>query len=246
MKSTRPFVKGIAKMANEAADPRTQKTQSVFLETQRNPEKPQKAQSDTDTDTDTDTKNNTISSERSKDHSRTDGNKAKIAFNWETESFENISKKQFEIWSKTYPAVDIQSETLKAAAWQAANPTKRKKDYKKFLNSWFARQQGTRRNLKTLNLKIKGRNIMESKTEIIQVICDSCGEKYTVELQPETNNGDDISQLMNQFTRSMQQRMIDRKKCDDCIEQEEVAELERQRQIELAERLRAIPFSYGF
>jgi uncharacterized protein YdaU (DUF1376 family) len=82
-----------------------------------------------------------ISSERSKDHSRTGNDKEKISFNWDSEAFENISQSQNDIWVKTYPAVNIPAETLKAAAWQAANPKKRKKDYKKFLNSWFARQQ---------------------------------------------------------------------------------------------------------
>lgn len=112
-----------------------------ILETQRNPEKPKKAQSDSDNDSDSDSDNNTISSERSKDHSRTGGNKPKIVFNWETETFENITEQQCQLWASTYPAVDIQAEILKAAAWQASNPAKRKKDYKKFLNGWFSRQQ---------------------------------------------------------------------------------------------------------
>jgi len=65
----------------------------------------------------------------------------KISFNWETSKIENVKKTQVKIWSEAYPACDVSAEIRKAAAWQAANPKKRKKDYKRFLNNWLSRCQ---------------------------------------------------------------------------------------------------------
>lgn len=44
-------------------------------------------------------------------------------------------------WLAAYPAVQIGTELEKAAAWAAANPTKRKKDWRRFLNNWMSRCQ---------------------------------------------------------------------------------------------------------
>jgi DNA replication protein DnaC len=98
-----------------------------------------------------------------------------------------------------------------------------------------------------MNSKKKQESVtMESKAQNINVACGVCGKTYTVKLDAEILTGDELQRLCNAAMRSIQQKMIDRKKCDECIEQEEAAELERQRQVELAERLRTIPFSMGF
>jgi hypothetical protein len=44
-------------------------------------------------------------------------------------------------WSEAYPAVDIRTTILRAAEWVVANPTKRKKNYNRFLTSWLSRSQ---------------------------------------------------------------------------------------------------------
>lgn len=46
-----------------------------------------------------------------------------------------------DVWRKAYPAVDIDIEVSKAAAWLAANPKNRKSNYARFLTNWLARAQ---------------------------------------------------------------------------------------------------------
>jgi hypothetical protein len=46
-----------------------------------------------------------------------------------------------EVWSKAFPAIDIESETAKAAAWLVANPKNKKSNYARFLTNWFSRSQ---------------------------------------------------------------------------------------------------------
>lgn len=66
---------------------------------------------------------------------------AKPIFNYTTQSFENISDTQIQKWKEAYPAVDINSEMLRAGQWLAANPAKRKKDIRRFVNNWLSRKQ---------------------------------------------------------------------------------------------------------
>ena len=44
-------------------------------------------------------------------------------------------------WRKAYPAVEIESEVAKAAAWVMANPKNRKSNYARFLTGWLSRAQ---------------------------------------------------------------------------------------------------------
>ena len=46
-----------------------------------------------------------------------------------------------DVWRKAYPAVDLNIEISKAAAWLAANPKNRKSNYARFLTNWLARAQ---------------------------------------------------------------------------------------------------------
>ena len=65
----------------------------------------------------------------------------KIIFNFGTAEFENITEKDNTIWGKAYPACDIKAEINKMAAWLAANPTRKKANYKRFITNWLSRQQ---------------------------------------------------------------------------------------------------------
>jgi hypothetical protein len=44
-------------------------------------------------------------------------------------------------WGTAYPAVDLQSELAKAAAWLLANPKNQKSNYARFLTNWLTRAQ---------------------------------------------------------------------------------------------------------
>lgn len=61
--------------------------------------------------------------------------------------FINITDEQIAKWTKTYPAVNVKAQILKAAAWADANPKKAKKDWKKFLYGWISRAQEAGRDI---------------------------------------------------------------------------------------------------
>lgn len=65
----------------------------------------------------------------------------KIDFDWENGTFQGITEEDLSRWREAYPAVDIELELRRAAEWLLANPHKRKKNYRRFLISWFSRQQ---------------------------------------------------------------------------------------------------------
>ena len=44
-------------------------------------------------------------------------------------------------WKSAYPRVDIMAEVRKAHAWELANPSLRKRNRSRFLNSWLQREQ---------------------------------------------------------------------------------------------------------
>ena len=44
-------------------------------------------------------------------------------------------------WLEAYPAIQVGTELEKAAAWVMANPTKRKKNWRRFLNNWMMTAQ---------------------------------------------------------------------------------------------------------
>lgn len=67
--------------------------------------------------------------------------KAKINFNFETGRWENITEQDVQLWMEAYPAVNLKLQITQAAAWLVANPSKKKSDYKRFLNNWLKRAQ---------------------------------------------------------------------------------------------------------
>lgn len=66
---------------------------------------------------------------------------AKILFDPATVAFTGISQNDLSRWQSTYPALDVGQEILKAAEWLVANPSRRKKDNRRFLVNWLARGQ---------------------------------------------------------------------------------------------------------
>ena len=85
-------------------------------------------------------------------HDETHGTTLTIDFNFSTGAFSNITKRHLSLWSKAYPAVDVQMELQRMAAWLIANPKNRKSNYARFITNWLTRSQdrahvpGNRRN----------------------------------------------------------------------------------------------------
>lgn len=64
-----------------------------------------------------------------------------ILFNFGEKAWERISDEQVAAWSDVYPALKIEIELGKAREWILANPTKKKKNWRRFLVNWFGRAQ---------------------------------------------------------------------------------------------------------
>jgi T5orf172 domain len=65
----------------------------------------------------------------------------KISFDASSRDFTGITHQTFEVWTRAYPAINLNVEMAKAAAWLHANPKNRKSNYAKFLSNWFSRAQ---------------------------------------------------------------------------------------------------------
>jgi hypothetical protein len=77
-----------------------------------------------------------------------------LDFNYTNGLFEKeIPEVWLQVWIDAYPAVDILLEINKAKAWLFANPKKRKKDHKAFLNNWLARCQKNGGNIASNKVK---------------------------------------------------------------------------------------------
>lgn len=64
-----------------------------------------------------------------------------INFDFATELWENIADAQVDKWQDTYPATNVERELKKMAEWLLSNPTKRKKNYRRFITNWLERTQ---------------------------------------------------------------------------------------------------------
>lgn len=74
-------------------------------------------------------------------HDATHGKTPTIDFDFSTGAFSNVSENFLRIWSKAYPAVNIQTELQRMAAWLIANPKNRKSNYARFITNWLTRAQ---------------------------------------------------------------------------------------------------------
>lgn len=64
-----------------------------------------------------------------------------VTFDPATGSFFGLNGDHFGRWSRAYPAVDVEAEVLRAAAWVEANPANRKSNYLRFITNWLSRAQ---------------------------------------------------------------------------------------------------------
>lgn len=70
-----------------------------------------------------------------------------VEFCYASKTFKNILPEQVELWKAAYPAVNIEMQLKRAAAWADANPLKKKKNWKRFLQNWFAKAQEAGRDI---------------------------------------------------------------------------------------------------
>jgi len=64
-----------------------------------------------------------------------------VYFDFDKRLFLNIRKEDKDTWKDAYPKCDIEAELKKMGAWLLADPTRKKTNYKKFINNWLSRQQ---------------------------------------------------------------------------------------------------------
>ena len=62
----------------------------------------------------------------------------------------SVTEEEFEAMESTYPGINVPSELRKADMWCRANPSRRKKNYARFLTNWLAR---THRDLLAVELR---------------------------------------------------------------------------------------------
>lgn len=67
--------------------------------------------------------------------------KPRVEFNFDTGMFRGISDEKVNRWADAFPALEVETELAKAAAWLQANPAKRKKNIQRFLVNWLSRAQ---------------------------------------------------------------------------------------------------------
>ncbi|MEX3628442.1 MAG: hypothetical protein VB138_02080 [Burkholderia sp.] len=75
--------------------------------------------------------------------------KRKVDFDFSAGRFVDLPDSLVDGWADAYPAVNIQQEIAKAAAWLMSNPKNKKSDYPRFLNNWLSRTQDSARPVAT-------------------------------------------------------------------------------------------------
>jgi len=64
-----------------------------------------------------------------------------IDFDFSKRGFINILPEDIAGWKEAYPACQIETELKRMVEWILSNPTKRKKNYRRFITNWLARTQ---------------------------------------------------------------------------------------------------------
>jgi predicted phage replisome organizer len=64
-----------------------------------------------------------------------------VTYDFTTGLFSGVTDEMVATWQAACPAVSVDREIVKAAQWLLANPTKRKKNYRRFLLNWIMRAQ---------------------------------------------------------------------------------------------------------
>lgn len=85
--------------------------------------------------------NNSFCSEPEKSAPNPSGSGILLPLN--DKSFYDVPLDKIALWKETYPAVDIEQEIRRMAAWLDSNPTRRKtrRGINRFINSWLSREQ---------------------------------------------------------------------------------------------------------
>lgn len=157
--------KGGRPKKNRTDKAETEKTERLFL-------KPKKADKDKDKDKDRD-------KDRDKDKDRDSIYSSEpetppsepplISLPLNDKSFHDVFCEDVDNWKELYPAVDIVQELRKMKGWLNSNPTKRKtrRGINRFINSWLAREQDKRHDVKEISaMESSERIIPKSKEEI--------------------------------------------------------------------------------
>jgi len=67
--------------------------------------------------------------------------KSKIKFSFDARTWAGITDAKLAQWTEAFPAVDVAMELKRAALWVLDNPSKRKKQWGRFLTNWLGRTQ---------------------------------------------------------------------------------------------------------
>lgn len=153
--------KGGRPKKNRTDKAETEKTERLFL-------KPKKTDKDRDMDKDREKdmdKDSIYSSEPETPPSEP----PLISLPLNDKSFHDVFCEDVDNWKELYPAVDIVQELRKMKGWLNSNPTKRKtrRGINRFINSWLAREQDKRHDVKEISaMESSERIIPKSKEEI--------------------------------------------------------------------------------
>jgi predicted phage replisome organizer len=89
----------------------------------------------------------------------------KIFFDYETAEFQNIPELKKELWTKSYPAVDIDQALNAMASWLISDRKRAKINYDRFIVNWLSRTQDKGGNRKDLSQSQKFKSFSEIKRE---------------------------------------------------------------------------------
>lgn len=64
-----------------------------------------------------------------------------VFFDWDLLSFQNISETHRRVWKEAYPLVNVEAQLNEMRAWLVSNPSQRKSNYLRFINTWLAKEQ---------------------------------------------------------------------------------------------------------
>ncbi len=91
----------------------------------------------------------------------------RIKFDPEAAGWTGITDDDRKLWVAAYPTKNVAQELLRAAAWTAANPNKRKRNYARFLVNWLNRSQGYHHDNTTTNRPARPKNDITSNAKYL-------------------------------------------------------------------------------
>lgn len=115
-------------------------TRDVTVESRVTSQNVTRLDTDTELDKDKEEKQKPLAADASQ-AKPSSARKSKISFDYETGQFSGVTEFQLELWRTAYPAISLDTEKAKAAAWLLANPANRKSNIAAFLTRWFTKAQ---------------------------------------------------------------------------------------------------------